>query len=272
MTDDRTAEIRRSHQLFPADDYWEELSLSWERANGRKGPELNVAIINEVVRLSSKVTNTALPEELLVDLEQVVALLKPLQLQNYQVLADRLFQVAGRYLRPRHRAFLRTTAGETKQLLKKIRKATRTLDDLLDETAVEVTKIIEAAHADLAQGFGGKPRLDVSKVSISLTDLEQAVAWLENSIKIPPNRPVKVMRQQAVIAAAQAIEQATGIPIELGARKSGTSYRERFKGTSGSVLFSFLKLLAPEGTEAALVKDLRDARKRLSHKKSTVER
>ena len=268
MPDDKPAENEPWYRPFPVAEYWEDLRLSWEGNAGGDGPEANVGIRNEVLRLASKVTNTALPEGLVVDLEQVLELLKALHLHEDQFLAERLFQVAGRYLRPRHQAFLGTTAGETKQLLKKILKATRALDGLLEETAVEVTQVVETAHAELAQGFGHKPSLSVSKLSISLTELEQAVAWLENSIDIAANRPTKTMRLDAVINAALAIEDATGAPIELGSRKSGTAYRDRFKGAGGSVLLNFLKLIAPESSEAALVKDLRDARKRLTRKKS----
>lgn len=265
--DESTAEIGQMRQRFPAAYHWEELLTSWEGNTGSERPDPNVAVRNDVLRLVAKITNKEVPAGLVVDLEEVVAVIAPLELGDPDVLGHRLFQIAGRYLRRQHQAFFGTTAAETKQLLKKIAKAARTLDDLLEETAAEIVQIIQASHVHLAQNFGRESRLDVTRLAISLTDLEQAVAWLDNGINIRAHRPVEVMRRQAVIDAAQAIEQATGAPIALGARKAGTDYRERFKGISGSVLLGFLNLIVPKATEAALVKELRLARKEVSHEK-----
>ena len=268
MIDKRSAETRPSRRPFPVAGIWEELRVSWERSSDDEESGADVAIRNEIIRLISRATNKEVPVGLIVDLKQILELTRPFQLGDHTVLAERLFQVAGRYLRPRHQAFFNTSARETKRLLTKILETAELLDELLEEASTEIVKVVEEAHAKLTEECGPMQRLNVIGFSTSLTHLRQAVAFLESSIVIPPNRPVEAMRKRAVIDAAEAIEEATGSLIELGARKSGTEMRERFKGASGAALLGFLKLIAPTVTEAALVGDLRAARKRLSREKS----
>lgn len=108
----------------------------------------------------------------------------------------------------------------------------------------------------------------VQTLAITLTHFEQAISWLEASIEVAANRPTNVMRLQAIMGAAQAIEEATGRAIVVGWRKSGTDARDHFRGSEGKVLIDFMRMLEPKVSEAALVRDLRKARANRSQDKS----
>ena len=94
-------------------------------------PDPNVANRDDVLRIAAKATGVPLPEGLIVDVDQVRDLLKPLQLNDDQHLAQALFEAAGRYLRPRHQAFVRTSVKQTKKHLGYLLAADQHLEKIL---------------------------------------------------------------------------------------------------------------------------------------------
>ncbi len=259
----------QADKRFPAQDLWEDLRRGWEAEARSVDPDPNVSNRNETLRVTARVTGVSLPQGLIVDIEQVRDVLQPLELEDDAFLAQRLFETAGRYLRPRQQAYFGTSAQQTKVKLKQLLKAALHLDELLDQTTVEVFGFIEQAHEALESAHMREPTMKVHQLWMALTPLLDAVSWLEQSIEIEPSRPPKGMRIEALVAAAQAIEHATCKPIERSWAKAGTPAVNAFKGLSGKVLLSFMRLLVPNASEAALVKDLSAARKELARAKSS---
>lgn len=262
---EKTLKNEPQSALFPAENFWEELRRGWEAGADTLGPDPDVRTRNEMLKFAARVSGMPLPGNLLVEVEQLYGVIEPLALNHLSPLAERLFEIAGRYLRPRHQEYLGMTARHTKGQLRRLLSSVREADRILDEVSVSVFGIIEQAHAALESVHGRPPSLKIQGLWLEMTHLVDAVSWLEQSIVIAANRPTNAMQKRALADASKAIQEASGCHIKTRWIKSSTSSVDAFKNAPGRVLFDFMKLLTPDASEASLVRGFRETKRGINN-------
>lgn len=250
-------ESRGRHASFPAKAFWEELDERWESIGldhlGSDHRGRFEVIAHRVRNLSpdERLTKGDVPRQM------IAALTGMLGLEDPEPLNDRLWEIAGRHLRPVHRTLLGSDPASTRKALLKASGLAYKLSEALDLAPV--------AEQYLDEFNAALPADDVGKLD-SRYQVDQAVSRLailaakaSNELIKVANRPPLALRRQTLWDTVDAVERATGKTIQTRWSQGDRKFSE-FRELEGKFVWIFMHILEPKASEAALANDLKAIR------------
>lgn len=176
-------------------------------------------------------------------------------------LADDMFLIAGWYLEPQQRAWMRADLASTRRTLQRVAVLARDLDDALSrlnpKAAVALTFVrgLEPEALD--------PSEDLSTIELCRTLHDLALSAERMFADTKPDRAGRKtdhIRNTALRLATAATERATGERVTIS---RGTKYNPdpHFVGKPGEFVWRFFQLIAPGMSERILVQALERLRR-----------
>lgn len=242
---------------FPFEQLWENERDSWERDLGADplGDDLDGRLF--AVQSAIKTgTAPAYASETLIQRADIEALLQPLQLPELEPVSVRLWQIAGRHLRPKHMEILGSGPTDTVTLLQEVTGGIVQLEDALERIPIVVRDFLTAAFPLVPRSYRNNEKLDIVALERALPDLAHLTFLVSDALTRKRRRPPNVLRKQTLRDATVSLELATGQTIKTQWTEDGQPCF-KFKGEPGRALFGFMKLVEPRVSERALVTDLR---------------
>ncbi len=250
-------ESRGRQASFPAKAFWEELDNRWESIGldhlGSDHRGRFEVIAHQVRNLS--------PDERLakgdVPREMIAALTEMLRLEDSEPLVDRLWEIAGRHLRPVHRMLLGSDPASTRKTLLKAAGLAYKLSEALDLAPVVeqyLDEFNDALPADDIGKLDSRYQFDQAVFRLSIL-----AAKASNELVKVANRPPLALRRQTLSDTVDAVEKATGKTIQTRWSKGDRKFSE-FRELEGKFVWIFMHMLEPKASEAALANDLKAIR------------
>ena len=189
-------------------------------------------------------------------MRQLVSLLEP---SDPDALEDRLWEIAGRHVRPVHRLLLGSDPKTTRKRLLGIVEAAQSLERRLEQIPQVTSQYLEEFYEALPAHERKMPRLDIDRLDRSIADLAMLCAMASNELHRVPHKPTLVLRRQTLSDVVAAIEESTARRV-LTRWSRGDRKCFEFKGREGKVVRIFMRLVEPNASEASLVRLLQGIR------------
>ena len=242
-------DTRGRRASFPAKAFWEELDGRWESIGldhlGSDHRGRFEVIAHQVCNLSpnERLSKGDVPREM------IAALKGMLGLGDSEPLIDRLWEIAGRHLRPLHRRLLGSDPASTRKVLLKASGLASKLAQALDLPPV-VEQYLDEFNNALPANDIGKPdgRYQVDQAVSRLAIL--AVKASNELMKIA-NRPPLALRRQTLSDAVDAVERATGKTIQTQWSKGDRKFSE-FRELEGKFCRSIVARMPKPGPTRTL--------------------
>ena len=254
--------IKRSESdgaAFPASLYWEELASSWERD---RADHLGPDHIGRFETVALQLKSLAPGEQLrrgYVSRATIAEMVSALDVADPDLLVDRLYEIAGRHLRPVHRLLLGSDSKTTRSQLNVISRAAQSLEEMIEALAPVTAHYLDEFSEQLPAGKKGKRRQKIGDVSQTLADLAVLCARASNELVGLPHRPTKSLREQTLLNVVAAVESGTNKLVNTRWGRDDKKCFE-FKDREGEFVREFMRMVEPGASEAALVKLLQKAK------------
>ena len=260
VTGPKSTESGDDGEPFPVESFWEERIESWE---GEPPDDLlgddhpgRIAAIEAGIRAGLISTDA---ERTIVERDQIADLVRPLLLNDPEAVTDRLWNLAGRHLRPAHRKVLGSDLAATAKVLRQVTRAAADLERLLDRIPPVTREFLEQCYERLPSSYRYGESLGINALDFTLSNLAHTTYFAELTLTRERKQPRKILRQMTLKRAVDIIESGTGKPLTHSWKKD--EIQAVFKEATGQVLRNFMKLVEPRSSERALVEDLIKIRK-----------
>ncbi len=191
-----------------------------------------------------------------VDRAILARLIAPLELTGETAarMIEEIFLVAGWYVEPLQRKWMKGDLASARRDLAKIATASRTLYELLGGLAPQAGAAIHFVRGLEPDAFD--PDKDLS--TLTLTRMLHDLALVADRIvtdTAPPKtgRKSDYVRNTALRLAIESVEQASRLQVQMS-RGTQASSEPYFVGPAGTFVKQFFKLIAPKTSERVLVR------------------
>lgn len=221
---------------FPYKDLWEVFGELGDRLYNHG---LDVDLID---RSFKKASELGAPD-LNLTTDAISRILNPLNLAEdaRDQLAKQLYYLAGHYYSPRFHELFGDAPADVPKLLRRIGFTVEKLNRLVSDLTPAVQRYLAGARWKLGERRRASPELQSSVLQDQIVDLGNAAMMVaEEFPKFGRGKTVKILEQRWLRQSAEAVERATGRPIETKVSGSaGPHYR--FHGVEGGVFEAYCK-------------------------------
>ena len=230
---------------FPYKDLWEEFGEPGERLYAH-------GLERELIDRSFKRARELGATDLRLTVDEVSDVIAPLGLSApvQRQLAEQLYYLAGHYYSPRFHALFGDAPADVRSLTRRVASTAKKLDKLMSELTPAVQRYLGGARWKLGKQRRSSPKLQWSVLQDQIVDLSNSAMTVANEFpRFGRGNTVKVLQGRWLRQSAEAVEEATGRPIETRVSDSaGPNYR--FQGVEGTSFQAYCnavdKHLAPK--------------------------
>lgn len=237
---------------FPYKDSWEEF--------GEPGDRLYThGLERELIDRSFKRAGELGATDLSLTIAEVSAIITPLELSVpvHQRLAEQLYYLAGHYYSPRFHELSGDAPGDVLILTRRVASTAKKLDKLMSELTPAVQRYLGGARWKLGKRRRSSPELEWSVLQDQIVDLSNSAMTVANEFpRFGRGNSVKVLQGRWLRQSVEAVEKATGRPIETRVSDSaGPNYR--FQGVEGAVFEAYCNAVDKHLVSKTLVQAVR---------------